>query len=65
MWWLSDAWKEIDMVCIKFCNKLMMLLSCSAYGYVEMELCRERRNGKAMGLTDMDSGLCICTLKNW
>jgi hypothetical protein len=48
---LSEVWKGIDMVYIKFYKKLMGLVTCVANGCIEMELDRWRRSDKDMELT--------------
>jgi len=57
----NEAWKEIDKVYGHFCKKLLGVPSCAANGFAEMELIREIRRCKFMGLNILISDcVCVC-----
>jgi hypothetical protein len=48
---VSDAWKEIDKIHGRFCNKILGVPRRAANGAAEIELGRDSRRGKTMSLT--------------
>lgn len=61
----TEKWKEIDKVYGHFYQKLLGVPSCAASGFAEMELSREIRRCKVMGLKILISDfvcVCVCSI---